>query len=175
MAELTRDDLLEEARIERVLVRYASALDERDWAALDEVFVAEASALYHGIGSYSGREAIVATVRQALAPCGRTQHLLGNVRITLSGAEASAKCYLQAIHAGQGRLPGANATVWGEYRDQLEKRPKAGASRELCSRCPATSAAPRWRQKPRPHERRGRSAGLLLDAGRQLCFWRCRP
>lgn len=121
---MTRDDLLEEARIERVLVRYASALDERDWAALDEVFVAEASALYHGIGSYSGREAIVATVRQALAPCGRTQHLLGNVRITLAGAQASAKCYLQAIHAGQGAYQGQTLTVWGEYRDQLEKRPE---------------------------------------------------
>lgn len=124
MSELTLQGLLDEALIERVLVRYAVALDERDWAALDEVFVPGASAFYEGIGELTGREAIVDLVRTALAPCERTQHMLGCTRIAIDGELATAKCYLQAIHSGRGDYAGQTLTVWGEYRDQLERRPE---------------------------------------------------
>lgn len=117
-------NLLDEARIARLLMRYADALDARDWAALDAVFAADASARYQGIGDFHGRDAIVAVVRDALAACGPTQHLLGNIRIEVDGDRASARCYLQAIHAGLGARAASTLSVWGEYRDRLARGPE---------------------------------------------------
>lgn len=121
MTTMSYEMLLEKVAIEEVLNRYAIALDSRDWNALDQVFTSDATALYHGPGHFQGREAIVGLVRSVLEKCGATQHLLGNVRISLDGEKAEAKCYLQAIHAGKGAYEGKVMTFWGEYRDKLVK------------------------------------------------------
>ncbi len=116
--------LRDQRDIEQILIRYAVDLDEHQWAGLDEVFVADATATYHGIGDFTGRDGIRDMVRSALERCGRTQHLLGNYRIVVDGDKASAKCYLQAIHIGLGDYAQNIMTVWGEYRDRLERRPE---------------------------------------------------
>lgn len=121
MSKTTMETLLEAAEIERVLNLYATALDGRDWMALEGVFSRDATAHYEGIGHFDGRDAIVELVRSVLSQCGPTQHLLGNVRIEVDGDEAQAKCYLQAIHAGLGDYEGRTLTVWGEYRDRLQR------------------------------------------------------
>ncbi len=133
MAELTIDTLLERARIESVLNRYACALDARDWSALGDVFTPDATAHFQGIGHYQGRDAIIAVIQSALSHCGSTQHLLGNVRIEVDGDRAQAKCYLQAVHAGLGEFAGATLIIWGEYRDRLVRLPEGWriAHREL--------------------------------------------
>lgn len=133
MDDLTLEILLDEARIRRVLVRYALALDEHDWAALDDVFLADATVGYQGIGDFHGRAAVVDVVRSALSACGRTQHMLGNFRIRIDGDEAGACCYVQAVHAGLGAWQGETMTVWGEYRDRLRRTPSGWriARREL--------------------------------------------
>jgi 3-phenylpropionate/cinnamic acid dioxygenase small subunit len=124
MVELTMEKLLERARIEDLLNRYATALDSRDWAALDQVFAPNATAHFQGIGHFEDRDAIVAVIRSVLGQCGPTQHLLGNMRIEINGEEAHAKSYLQAIHAGLGKYAGEKMTVWGEYRDTLKRTPQ---------------------------------------------------
>ncbi|NMF96371.1 nuclear transport factor 2 family protein [Aromatoleum toluolicum] len=116
--------LRDQRDIEQILIRYAVDLDEHQWAGLDEVFVPEATATYHGIGDFTGRDGIRNMVRSALERCGRTQHLLGNYRIIIDGDKATAKCYLQAIHLGLGDYAQNIMTVWGEYRDRLERRPE---------------------------------------------------
>jgi ketosteroid isomerase-like protein len=123
MPDVTLEQLLDEARIERVLKRYASALDSRDWAGLDDVFTEDATAHFQGMGHFNGRAAIVALIDGALAMAGGTQHLLGNIVIDVDGDEARSKCYLQAIHAGKGEFAGKAMTVWGEYRDRLRRTP----------------------------------------------------
>ena len=55
---LSLEQLLDEREIEAVLVKYATCLDEHHWAGLDEVFVADATATYHGIGDFGSRDAI---------------------------------------------------------------------------------------------------------------------
>jgi len=124
MPELTLDKLLEKARIEDLLNRYATALDARDWAALDEVFAPDATAHFQGVGICEDRDAIVDVIRSVLGQCGPTQHLLTNMRIEINGQEAQAKTYLQAIHAGLGKYTGEKMTVWGEYRDTLKRTPQ---------------------------------------------------
>lgn len=106
--------------IEALLFRYASALDNRDWQALSDVFSPEAVANYEGIGVFNGRPAVTGIVADFLGKCGSTQHMITNVRIDLDGEKANSRCYLQAVHAGKGRYAGQTMTVWGEYRDRLE-------------------------------------------------------
>jgi 3-phenylpropionate/cinnamic acid dioxygenase small subunit len=111
--------------IEDVLLAYATALDCRDWAALEGVFAADAVADYCGIGVFEGRQAIVGVVADFLGHCGATQHMITNVRVDLPDqGEARTRCYLQAIHAGKGAYSGKIMTVWGEYADRLEQRPE---------------------------------------------------
>jgi 3-phenylpropionate/cinnamic acid dioxygenase small subunit len=124
MDDITVNDLLEQARINQVLLQYATLLDARDWAGLDDVFTADASVNYHGVGAFDGRSAIVSVIQQFLDQCGSTQHMIGNVRISVDGNGARAKCYLQATHAGQGSHAGKTMTVWGEYCDRLQLRPE---------------------------------------------------
>ncbi|HIE1388035.1 TPA: nuclear transport factor 2 family protein [Pseudomonas aeruginosa] len=119
---MTLETLLDKARIEAVLMAYASALDQRDWRALEDVFVSEASADYGVVGEFHGRVAVVGVVRDFLERCGGTQHLLGNIRVSVEGDAAHSRCYLQATHAGVGTHLGQTMTLWGEYRDQLERR-----------------------------------------------------
>lgn len=133
MTELNLQTLLDEAAIERVLVRYATALDERDFDVLDTVFLPEATAHYQTIGHFHDRASILTLLRGALGRCGKTQHLLGNYRIAIDGDHATAACYLQAVHAGLGAYAAQTMTLWGEYRDRLVRRPEGWriAHREL--------------------------------------------
>lgn len=123
MSDVTLDVLLDEARITRVLNLYAASLDAHDWPALDDVFTEGAVADFQGIGRFDGRAAIVELIRSVVAQVGATQHLLGNFRIVVNGNRAHAKSYLQAIQAGKGSFVGSKMTVWGEYRDELERTP----------------------------------------------------
>jgi len=119
---MTLETLLDHAQIEAVLMAYTTALDERDWRALEDVFVPEASADYGVVGEFHGRTAVIEVVRNFLQRCGPTQHLLGNIRTTVQSDEAQARCYIQAIHAGIGEHLSQTMTLWGEYRDRLERR-----------------------------------------------------
>ena len=117
------DELVQRQEIESVLLAYATALDARDWQALERVFTSDAVADYRGIGVFEGRVAIVGVVSDFLGRCGATQHMITNIRIEPSlHGEARAWCYLQATHAGKGTHAGKTMTVWGEYMDRLERR-----------------------------------------------------
>jgi len=106
-----------------LLNRYASALDTKQYVRLRDVFTPEATANYIGLAECKGLDSIINLVSGVLDRCGRTQHLLGNVRVELEGDKATARCYLQAIHVGLGEYAGQVQTVWGEYRDRLVKTP----------------------------------------------------
>ena len=133
MSEVTQEVLLQEARIRRVLIRYATVIDERNPIGLTDVFTPDGVAEYRGLGSFHGRQAIIDVVEAFLGSCGQTQHMVSNFRIDINGNEASAKCYLQATHAGCGAHDGKTMTVWGEYTDKLKLCPEGWriAHREL--------------------------------------------
>jgi len=113
-----QDDFRE---IEAVLLRYASALDKREYERLKAVFIPEATANYIGLAECENLDSIIELVSGALDRCGPTQHFLGNIKIDIQGREATASCYLQAIHIGLGEYADQLYTVWGEYRDRLVK------------------------------------------------------
>ena len=79
--------LLAEREISRQLIRFARAMDARDWTALDTITVDDIRADL-GAGELAGRDALVANMRSFLDACGPTQHLLGNIIIEVGGDTA---------------------------------------------------------------------------------------
>src|ERR1700712_1060018 len=83
--------------IEDLSIRYAVALDERDWWSLERCF--RPFAVYeHPGGRLNGFPAILDRIRSALNPLSRTQHLLGNFLVEVDGDTAGAACHFQAQH-----------------------------------------------------------------------------
>jgi hypothetical protein len=97
-----------------VLSRCAAAFDQRDWAALDEVFTDDATAY-----GATGRDGVVATVRTFLGGCGPSQHLLGNHQITVDGDTARSTCKARVLHVGAGDRAELTYECCGNYRDEL--------------------------------------------------------
>ena len=94
--------LLDERSIIDVCIRYATAIDDRDWDRLSSCFLPDAVAVYHADRPLVGYEAIEQAVRTAVTPLSRTQHLVGNFTVVLDGDEASSRCYLHAQHVKTG-------------------------------------------------------------------------
>ena len=104
-------------------VRYATALDSRDWELLRTVFVPGAQVQYPGSPHLNGFDETRTFCDQALARYRITQHLLGNHRVWGEGDELSASCSLQAIHVEPDEKGGAIFTLWGTYTDRVVRTP----------------------------------------------------
>lgn len=100
-----------------------AALDSRDWDGLGALFTDSAT----GYGA-SGREAIVATVREHLGGCGPSQHLLGNHRVHLAydgdADRARSRTYARVLHLGTGDQTGLSYECFGEYSDLWTRTPE---------------------------------------------------
>jgi 3-phenylpropionate/cinnamic acid dioxygenase small subunit len=114
------------------VTRYATALDSRDWALLDEVFTPDAVGDF-GAGPLAGREALRGLVRRMLGGSGPSQHLLANHRVEVDGDTARCVCQVRAFSAGVGPAAGRSYELLGEYRDRLVRTPEGWriARREL--------------------------------------------
>lgn len=116
--QMTTEQLADRLEIHDLLVRYATALDGRDWPLLAEVFIPEPVAVYDGT-RVDGLDAIVAICRRSLEPLTSSQHLLGNFAVLLDGDRATSSCYLHAQHFLVSAR-GLNTYVMaGTYRDLL--------------------------------------------------------
>lgn len=120
-------ELIDHHEISKVLIRYAHALDARDWELLGSCFTADGVTDYRELGGINeGREQIVALCRGALSGLDASQHLIGSVAIEVDGEEATAVCYLQAQHVYKGAEGGENFLVGGTYRDRLVRAATEG-------------------------------------------------
>ena len=98
-------------------VRYAFALDSKDWDALSAVFTADATA---ALGSeLSGLDAIADRCKQALGRLDSSQHLVGTHQVSVAGDRATHRCYLHAQHVRRGAEGGPHYIVAGRYEDAL--------------------------------------------------------
>ena len=115
--------LVDERDIVRVALRYARALDTKDWTLLDEVFLPDATAVLGGAALLEGIEAIRGRIRQALEPLDVSQHLVGNHEVDVVADTATHRCYLQAQHVRRAASGGPNYIVAGTYEDRLVRTP----------------------------------------------------
>lgn len=112
----------DEREIYRSIVRFARAMDERDWSAIDDIATVDATA-HMGSGELEGRAAIVALMRSFLDECGPTQHLIGNVLIDIDtdGETASSRAYVSDMHLGTGDRAQSSFRTLGDYHDKWAK------------------------------------------------------
>ena len=115
------DDMLAEREIYRKLVRFAYAMDERQWGLLEEITTDEIEADV-GVGPLKGREALVDVMRQFLDQCGTTQHLLGNVLIDVNGDSATSQAYVSDMHLGSQGKEDITFRTLGRYNDAWKKQ-----------------------------------------------------
>lgn len=117
----TLQALFDERDITQVLVRFAHAVDNKDYAALAEVYTPDVTFNY-GDGEQSGFDAIVNLTRHHLDLCGDTQHLLGSISVIVDGDRAESASYVQARHQGLGDKASLFFDSNGQYRDSWERR-----------------------------------------------------
>jgi len=93
---LSLQEISDRLEIHQLLVDYASAIDRKNFDALDSVFTADAYIDYRALGGIDGRyPAIKAWLSQVLPNFPNYFHLIGNTALKLEGdgASASTTCF----------------------------------------------------------------------------------
>ncbi|MCG7631862.1 nuclear transport factor 2 family protein [Gordonia McavH-238-E] len=116
---MNTESILAEREITRQVVRFARAMDDRDWDALRSIMLSDVTAEL-GTGNLDGPDAVVDLIRSFLDHCGATQHLLGNilVDVDLEAGTATSAAYVSDLHLGTGSLEGQPFYTLGDYHDQ---------------------------------------------------------
>jgi hypothetical protein len=115
--------LLDERSIMDVTARYCWAIDGLDRAALDSVFLPDATAVLGG-GFQRGVAEIWARVHGVLSTLDTSQHVLGSQVVEVDGDTATSKCYLIAQHIRAAAEGGPHYVVAGSYEDDLVRTPE---------------------------------------------------
>lgn len=103
--------------IQQLLSRYTFACDTKDWELLDTCFLPDAQVEYQGLPSFpDGYAGLRASTVRILGILRCTQHLLGNLHVTVDGDRASSVSYVQATHVGE---DGRMFVTGGRYDDEL--------------------------------------------------------
>jgi ketosteroid isomerase-like protein len=111
--------LFDERDIIAVASRYCRALDTKDWALLETVFLPDATAYLGDDTALVGIDAILGRIRRALQHLDDSQHLVGTHEVSVDGDTATHRCYLQAQHVRWAAEGGPNYLVGGRYEDRL--------------------------------------------------------
>ena len=114
-----RDPRADEHDIAAVLLRYATAIDRRDWDLFRSCFTADVAARYDGLEPWPDVEAMTAFMIDAHAGMGHTMHRLSNMAIDVAGDTATARTYVDAILMAPDGQTGLNPT--GFYDDELAR------------------------------------------------------
>lgn len=108
--------LLDERAITRQLVRFARAMDDRDWDTMTAILAEDVRGEF-GTGWQEGRLAVMELIRGYLEKCGATQHLLGNILVDVTGDEAVTRAYIRDVHLNSDDDPAIRMYTLGDYRD----------------------------------------------------------
>lgn len=92
---LSAQNMSDRLEIQDLLVRYCDAIDERDFDALDDVFLADAFIDYTEAGGAKGTLPEIKTyLARALGQFSKCQHMIGLPRIKIEGDTATARTTL---------------------------------------------------------------------------------
>jgi hypothetical protein len=118
-------ELRDRLAINDLLVRYAWAIDTKDWDALDGVFTPDAHIDYTATGGIAGTLGeIKPWLAESLAAFPATQHLLANSQVTLAGDTATARTAVyNPMGAATREGPLHFFFMGGIYADQLVRTP----------------------------------------------------
>jgi hypothetical protein len=124
--------LADRLEIEDLLTRYATALDTKNYALLDEVFSDDGVGDYSAGGGFRGtRDELKQWLAMALGVFPICLHHMTNVQVEIDGDEAKSSCYLfnpLGMPAPEGKVEMLKAG--GIYRDKLVRTPRGWRIRE---------------------------------------------
>ena len=100
-----------------LLVRYAIAIDSRDWASFRDCFTEDCDADYGEIGHWHGTDEITAWMASNHDPLGPTLHRITNVTMASEPNLVRTRCYVHGVVV----LPDRSAAVhaYGWYDDEV--------------------------------------------------------
>ena len=115
-------DADDRADITEQLVRYAYAIDDRDFDEVRARFTADAHLDYGASGGPAGpRDEVVAWIEQGLSLVGPTQHVVTNALVDLDEDTATSRCYLVNPLLSTETPPSTVVLIGGEYRDRWRR------------------------------------------------------
>jgi hypothetical protein len=118
---LTLQEVSDRIEIDDLLVRYTRAIDDKDWALLDTVFLPDADVDYTTSGGIKGKYPEVRDwLAKALAAFPITLHAISNSTIELDGDRATGKTLVNnpMVIPKEGGAQ-TRFTVWAWYVDEL--------------------------------------------------------
>ena len=114
--------LVDRARVHDVLMRYAAAVDRRDWDLLDGCFSADVRSVGWGPEGLKGRDDLTGFIR-GVAHFDMTMHMMSNELVDVDGDRAGLDSYAMLTHhkvrpdGGTSELNRSGA----RYRERLER------------------------------------------------------
>ena len=117
--DITAAQLADRQAIVDLTHRYCWALDQRDWALLDTVFAADATADLRSASILVGRDAIRHRISTAIEALDGTQHTVTNHQVVVDGDTATARTYLHSQHVRRDVDGSPLFVIAGRYEDDL--------------------------------------------------------
>jgi 3-phenylpropionate/cinnamic acid dioxygenase small subunit len=144
---------IDREEIVSLLIRYARAIDTKDWKLLRSCFTDEATSDYGDIGSWRGAGDLVRFMEDAHAGMGPTQHLLSNFQIEVHGDQASSFAYVHAVTV-LASSPDDWIDTIGTYEDSLRCGVDGWRIAHRTFRTTRTLVSPSLMPKPRHTDHR---------------------
>lgn len=115
--------LTAEREIYRQLVKFARAMDDRDWDTIKSLTTDDLIADYGIIDmdEIQGNIAAIEFIRSYLDHCGTTQHILGNILIEVVGDKATSQSYVSDMHLSRNEDSDIYFRTLGNYSDKWSK------------------------------------------------------
>lgn len=101
-----------------VIIKYADSVDLLDYDRYASCFADDVVVTGFTAEPIVGLPTYMAWLRPARDRFGRTQHLIGNIQVTVEGDTAHMRSYVQATHEVPGD-PDHLLTLWAAYVDDL--------------------------------------------------------
>jgi hypothetical protein len=103
-----------------VILRYATAIDTRDWPLFRTCFTPDARSEYGAFGSWSTSDQLARFMEDAHLNVGPTLHRMSNIVITGDAGQARARTYVDALLMPRQEGGTVNRGI-GYYDDELSK------------------------------------------------------
>jgi hypothetical protein len=118
MSGYSLQQLADEAELRALSATYARGLDRHDRELVRSVFADDATTHY---GSFrGGPDEMAGMAMTALKAYSATQHVLGQINLTIDGDAATGEVYFQAFH--QHATEGFDRFICGRYVDRYVRR-----------------------------------------------------
>jgi hypothetical protein len=100
-----------------VVIRYATAIDRRDWALFRTCFTDDCVADYGAIGRWRGVADLVRFMENVHARCGHSLHRISNQAVSGDAAPFFVRSYVDALVLASDNETGTRSCGW--YDDEI--------------------------------------------------------